>query len=484
MKKFSNFRIVAAAVVAAGSMLIGAPPANAQWRSSRSDGANSSFARIDTVPARDPRIVQVGGVAPGANPVIGPDGKVYVGTAAGELRAFHPDGAPYWTRRINAEHGGIHASPVVGSDGSIYVVSTLFQTESPDKLNQTFLHKFNAGGAWLFSHAVPKADIYPFNDGGLANAAPNIWQWNGSEAVIVPVLYRGLGRESVNLLAFAPNGALVGRQQMSIEVYEISGGADWQAFAPYCFALNIWNFEVGCFVTAMITGGYTFESPDGEMPLKGAGFPMAQVAIHPDPQGGAPRVFATDRKHAKVLYSFSPGAGFVELSRIGSGRHFATSPMVMPNGLTMVGTVEGFLTRTSATGAEASAQLIGIMTASPTRHKDGSIVVVSRDGYVRKVGPGITSIDYPGGESIVSAAASCTHVYVSTTSGLYTYDAKTMQRVAAVNWSSGGLNAPVIGMGGRIYAIAGQFMFVFPGPFLGDTVGRTACDVLAPAYAQ
>jgi hypothetical protein len=473
-------------------MLVASQPATAaEWRHAHGDSANTGFARVDTLPARTPRVIPTGPIAPGANPVIGPDGTVYLGNMDGEMHAFYYDGTPYWWRQLNPEHGGIYSAPVVGADGSVYVISTLHHADSPDHINQSFLHKFTAGSGWVFAQPFPQSRLFPFTDGGVTNGHPNIWRWNGTEVIIVTVKYQGQGREDISLLAFSPTGgALLANQQVSIEVYEITGGSPIPtAFFFACSALLVPTAGVGCLVLGLITGRFGgFDSPEAGPPLAGAGFPLAGVAILPDPKGGPPRVAMTNRGHQKSVFAFSLQTGFSELVRIRDGRrNFATPPVVQPNGVTVVGTLEGILTRTGANLSEAGATAgFGMMTAAPTLHKDGSLVVVSRDGTVTKHGSGVWR-HTPGGYSIASAAASCTHVFVSTTSNFYTYDARNMQLVSTMRWSGvgagGGLSSPVIGRGGRVYAVANDALWVFPGrttPW-GDDEVRTACDVLAPA---
>jgi hypothetical protein len=91
---------------------------HAAWESAHSDSANTGFVMVATAPAQHPPQTQpLGSIAPGANPVVGPNGDVYIGNLEGELRAFHADGTPYWTRKLNSLHGGIFAAPVVGADG-------------------------------------------------------------------------------------------------------------------------------------------------------------------------------------------------------------------------------------------------------------------------------------------------------------------------------------------------------------------------------
>src|SRR3954468_25032675 len=83
---------------------------HAAWQNAHGDNANTGFEMVDTAPARMTSMQQpLGSIAPGANPVVGPSGGIYIGNLEGELRAFHADGAPYWTRRLNSTHGGIFA---------------------------------------------------------------------------------------------------------------------------------------------------------------------------------------------------------------------------------------------------------------------------------------------------------------------------------------------------------------------------------------
>ena len=135
--------------------------------------------------------------------------------------------------------------------------------------------------------------------------------------------------------------------------------------------------------------------------------------------------------------------------------------------MTVVGTLENILTRTGANLAEAGATAgFGTMTAAPTLAKDSRLLVVNREGQVTKYGSGIWR-HTPGGESIASAAVSCTHVFVLTTAAFYTYDARNMQLVFTMPWSGvglgGGLSSPVIGKGGRVYVLANDILGVFPG---------------------
>lgn len=150
------------------------------WQHAHGSSANAGFSRVDTGPAASHRpFTNLGPIAPGANPVVGPNGDVYIGNLQGELRAFHADGTPYWTRKLNSGHGGIFAAPVVGADGSIYVVSSIHYTDHrggvTNERNDSFLHKFSPGGGWVFALPFPEqfSALPSVVNRGASNAPPN-----------------------------------------------------------------------------------------------------------------------------------------------------------------------------------------------------------------------------------------------------------------------------------------------------------------------
>jgi hypothetical protein len=92
------------------------------WQTAHGKPDNTGAVDVSTAPAANPMPSppQVGGIAPGAGPVIAPDGTVYVVNGRGKLMAFRPDGTPGWSRDIGSQ--GVLSSPALGSDGSIYVI--------------------------------------------------------------------------------------------------------------------------------------------------------------------------------------------------------------------------------------------------------------------------------------------------------------------------------------------------------------------------
>jgi hypothetical protein len=104
---------------------------------------------------------------------------------------------------------------VVAADGSVYVVSSIHRKDADGFSKASSLHKFTPGGGLVFSKPFPLSNIYPFTDGGVTTAAPNIWSWAGNEAIIVPVIYTGLGRENLSLIAFSTNGTVLGQTDVT-----------------------------------------------------------------------------------------------------------------------------------------------------------------------------------------------------------------------------------------------------------------------------
>ena len=467
-----NIKYILTAMV----LLTVANSSHAAWTSAHGDSDNRSFANVATRPATNViRTVDVGHVAPGANPVTAPDGTVYIGNTDGKLIALHADGSPYWTRQLNPNHGGIYTAPVVGADGSVYVVSSSQFTEHRTGQvagihHNSFLHKFTPGGGWVFPMLFPT--ISPFVDRGGNTAAPNIWRANGAEAIMVPVVYQRPGVLDLRLIAFSTNGGVLGNQSLSkvnysTDVTGASGGTLGTTgyflnciFSPWNLILPGWECDAG-----FSPGPYV-------PPLSDAGFPLPGVAIRPDPLGGMPQVVASGL-HDTVVYSFSPAAGLTELVRGTEkpNRFIATPPVVLNNGLTAVGVNDsssGYPYLRLLQGSNFPSVIPGFytLTAGPTLLADGRLVVISRYGTLFVLnGRALVMQDTLNGASIASAAASCSHLFVSSENEFRTYDLTNMLIVASVPLQ-GGRHAPVIGPFGQVYALTEFSLNIFPAPRL------------------
>src|SRR5262249_24931714 len=288
---------------------VGAPGGQWAWETARANSANTGFARVDTAPAVTPqRVSPVGLVAPGANPVVPADGTVYIGTLAGELHAFHADGTPFWTREINNLHGGFFAAPAVGADGSIYAVSSVHYTDHRGGVtrqrNDSFLHKFSPGGAWLFATPFPEQspEDPSFADGGATTAPPNIWRANGTEVLMVPVVYT-THYYDLRLIAFSTDGAVLG-DVLVTRISELGGpltaGGSIAIAIGDCIDETWWTLigPLLCPITAPITE-YCCAFTKTPITDEFAVDLLPGVAIRPDPRGGPPLVVLSDHRQDK-----------------------------------------------------------------------------------------------------------------------------------------------------------------------------------------
>jgi outer membrane protein assembly factor BamB len=123
-------RILLVAVTAVVAPGLSCPPQPAgdnrftprPWTQAYSDTENSGFNAVHSPPAADTLQKWVASVGPlaFASPVIGPDGLIYVGNAAGELVALNPDGTEKWRRKIAQS---ILSSPAINKDTYQIIVS-------------------------------------------------------------------------------------------------------------------------------------------------------------------------------------------------------------------------------------------------------------------------------------------------------------------------------------------------------------------------
>jgi hypothetical protein len=457
-------RAVCYAVTAA--FLAATPGPAWSWQTAHGNPDNTGFVDVQTVPATVPKVVEnLGTVAPGAGPVIAPDGTVYVGNKEGWLMSFKPDGTPGWKRQV-AQDQMIVASPAIGSDGTIYVVGMNRPVEGqPDQRADTTMHRFNNTGGYLGRTPFPD-----HNGQGATVAAPNIWRFNGVELAMVPAVYPGPvgGMLDIRLLAFMPGGGIATDQSAtSISAETTGGGGVPSWYMPICMTP-----PVGTIVCLVGPG-------DFGAPGSGLTAPMPGIGIYTNPQGGTPWILLSD--HYKDLvgftYSLADNKFYETFRKHESNRYMRSAPTILPNLHTIIGYED---IESDYDGGRFGAQSGGVVFSgpnltkvapvtglqeiygSPTRLKDGRVVLVGAQGELTVLNNVTVAgkFRFPG-KSIVSAAASRTHFFVSTSDVLLTYETATLIQVGKLTWTNGGMSPPVIGPLGHVYAIAGNQMMVF-----------------------
>jgi hypothetical protein len=216
------------------------------------------------------------------------------------------------------QQGVVFASPAVSADGSVYVVSNV--NYGNNRGGQTtivrgvFLNKFTASGGFISSTPFPKSTLYPFTDGGVSTAPPNIWHFNGTEVIMVPAIYRGSGKTEVRVIAFSTGGSVIGDKRVSVQDYEITltnGG----------ILGLILDFADNCIIHAPCN----YNPPEGGLPLSEAGWPQPGVAIWEYPQY-SPYIWVADAVRNTVAYKFDPAAGFSEIYRFTDAKDRLSSP--------------------------------------------------------------------------------------------------------------------------------------------------------------
>jgi hypothetical protein len=180
-----------------------------------------------------------------------------------------------------------------------------------------------------------------------------------------------------------------------------------------------------------------------------------------------------------VAYKFDLETGFSEIYRFSDAdARLSGPPVALDNVVAAVGTEDG---RLKFERDNFFIEGLGSITAAPTRMADGRLVVIERFGRMSIINGDSLVLQQPlNGPSIASAAASCTHLYVSSTDELVTFDMKTMTPVAHLPWTEGGRHAPIIGPLGHVYAITNYGLFVFAAPrrhpLATFRAFETACD--------
>jgi PQQ-like domain len=421
--------------------------------------SNTGFVDVLTQPAGrgSVSVPDLGTFALLAGPTVASYGTVFLSTLEGSVIALHPDGTPHWSYQLPAET--IRSSPVVGSDGSVYVVSG-----ATGPIAQAKLYKFSpVGGA-------PIVTDFPTHDRGpMSLGPPNVWQFEKvqgikDEAIMVPALYPTLGGTDLHLLAFSPSGGVMADWSLFLSGGDVTEGGSWDALLE---KLTPFHFHPG-----------TVGGPP----------PFPNVAIGAAPQGGTPFVMLVDRYFRQTIgFTFCVDRngscapeppGFSKLFNTPHDpRRLWSAPMIMPDMHTVVGTDDGVVFSGPSAVPMPPVTGLGYIIATPTLAANGDVVLVNDGGDVSVLRDG--AIVSPrvslSGITMARAAASRSHVFVSTTEALYTLDANAAASVFRFPWYGGGLWSPAIGPEGHVYAMASNVLFVFPPPRThGDPHGLEA----------
>jgi hypothetical protein len=430
------------------------------WQTAHGKPDNSGFADVQTAPASTPlpNPPLLGGLAPGAGPVIAPDGTVYVVNGRGKIMSFRPDGTPGWTRDIGGFQHAV-ASPALGNDGSVYLIGVATirdkTTNPPTTRKVAELHKFTSTGGMIWRVPLPGSAA-----GFSTSAPPNIWRVGDADVIMVPAIIKRGSGFAVRLTAFSSqSGAILADQVVKEHWPDIVAGAGWKWYDVFDF-LNLCTWIDIC--------GFTPPSPAGNehtLPNRMLA-PFPAVAVYNPTTNNVPLVFVSDGVQDLVGYFFN-GDSFLERFRVRDDKQYLLStPLAWPDGHAMISTGgDGVPSEVMFAGLQMTTiRSPGpISIAAPTALGNSRFALVHRFGGVTILRGAYaeTSVTLPG-ESIASAAASRGHLFVSTASALHTFDKTTMQELARFDWRRGGVSPVAIGPQGHVYAIANDRLHVFP----------------------
>lgn len=459
--------LVRIAVVAiCGAIVQVTTPASGAWERFHGDAANRGFADVDTKPAAGGSfsVPSLGTFALGAGPVIAPDGSVYLGTQEGKVIALHADGKPFWSRDINKDES-IVASPAIGADGSVYVIGAKLKITpvgsggaKRTEIAST-LYAFTSSGGLLARTSFPRKGLR-----APTTAPPNIVNAGGREIILAPALYRGQivkNGVDVRLIGFFPHGGVVLNEVVAPQPFDntITGGGPFNSDSVWCSVpLAGWG---ACLL------GIPYHPPPCILPsCISPPPPFPGVAVFTFAGGGAPHVILSDQRDAIVDFSIT-GLN-PRLSKVfrdsAEQRIVLSPPMVLPDGHTLAGTVGKKIVFSGPNRNKlAPVGSPGLVYGAPTFTVNGFAVVVGESGLaVLNNGNVVSQMSLP--PSNTSAAASRTHVFVSTTDAFITLDADAQLELQKFDWVGGGKSPPAIGPDGRVYAIASDILFIFPPP--------------------
>ena len=333
------------------------------------------------------------------------------------------------------------------------------------------LYAISGSGVMMASAPFPEHDLGP-----AALASPNIWRSLNVEIIMVPAKYiipYGAG-VAVRLIAFSVDGRVLADQFVAQSGGTVAGGADYP------------DFE--------------FHTP----PYRPAVAPLrlSSVGIFTSAGGGTPFILVSDQNkdlgHIHIRHHHQPLHG----ARASTHKDLflRTSPVILPDGHSLIGGagIESGIGGAQSPGGGGgiifagpngirlpSLTMTNAIFASPTRMADGRVAVVAASGKVSVLrGADAVSSVQALGKSAASAAASRTHLFVSAVNGFATYDTNSLAEVARFDWHEGGLNPPVIGPKGHVYAIAANQLVVFAPPKQKLIGATTAAQPGTPVVDQ
>jgi outer membrane protein assembly factor BamB len=423
----------------------------ASWNQYRSNDLNNGFLPVQTSPAENLAWTLDVGPINGTCPVVGNDGTIYVANGRGVLHAIRPDGTLLWKRELR--RGWRCSTPSVSSNGNIYVHCTLqaYVTDHRgDKPRRRYVQQSqvfccnSAGGIrWTYTPptvTLPNGDTSSF----FFTSAPKVWEEDGTTHLFLVESYWSDYLMQRNfLIALNDSGEIEDARFLSEAAFaEITGG-----------------------------GGFSLKKSGsiGSIPLPATAFKPENAIGIVNFSDKSPVIIVSDvadcitsiewreRGFSSILWRRPPSNAIFD--------YFVTSPSIHYGGLVIFGRSDGRIFLLDPwTGEELYKPWpklnSGIYSTAASFLRqfylithDGDFITFDGDGGVLNTTP-------LGAQSYSSPAFSASHLYVTASNGIYTFNFDG-EKVAFFEFEGGGNSSPAIGNDGFIYALGSNTLHAF-----------------------
>ncbi len=421
------------------------------WSQFQSGFSGEGFIAVDTELAVPPLLkweTEVGASTFGSSsPVIGPDGTIYVGTIIGELIAIDPDGNEQW-RTVFFNGGVILSTPAVADDGSIFVVVThpSDPSNASDSDLESSLARVSSDGATMW--VVPA-----IADERLTTSSPRVL----GDFVFLHVPFEiGVFDFDGNLLSQGGTGRCT----------PVCGGGSGILDFFSSLGSFIGNVFLDCLTPLLVVDSGdcwdNFKAEfDGSVELLPPPDPTVAIVSSEKVVGSGGPIVISLNGFCMTAYRFNePNLEFMWVKKVYGGGCGDSpvnhgSPAIVGGGLLVKANARGEVTAFDpVTGAELwEYESDDFFVSTPASFVRPIYVASSQNIHLLSDNGTLIAKRPLLGSSQASVALSSTHAYLSTSIGLFSFEADPNTDFTLDSQAASRRSTPAIGDDGTVYAL-------------------------------